>query len=855
MKNELWNQVSELFQSALRLEPQERILYLNDACGNNDALRRQVKSLLAAYGDADGSGFIDVPAVEAAARMLIEEGAITGEVAGRYRIVKRLGTGGMGEVYLADDMTLKRPVAIKVLLAETAQDKDRIRRFVQEARAASSLNHPNIITVYEVGDFKGSRFIATEYIKGETLRDKLGGEPLPLPVVLDIAVQVAAALAAAHDAGIIHRDIKPENVMVRADGFVKVLDFGLAKLSDRSYEADEIRTVGPESETRDQFQTKAGTVMGTAAYMSPEQARGQHVDGRSDIWSLGVLIYEMAGRKQPFGGDTLNDTIADILRTEPAPIPGVPPEFERIIDKALKKNAEDRYKQVQHLLIDLREFKQDLEFAAKLERSGSPSPATYSVQRTATKSIPKTTIAVLPFVNDSGNVDNEYLSDGITESLINSLSRLPNFTVKARSSVFHYKGRDVSPQLIGNELTVKAALFGRVTQFNDLLTIGLELVDTKSGDRIWGEIYDRKHADLVSLQTEITRDVAYKLGARLSDAEGHRATKPETVDPEAYQLYLQGLYHLNKRTAEDIRASITLFEQATEKDPAYAKAYASLAMAYGILRPYSAKLTRDEVRELGLKRDAAVLRAQQLDDSLPDVHSVLATSYDDAWDFAASENEYKRALELDPNSSTAHAFYSLSLTWRARYEEAVSEITKAYELDPFSRSIAFNLGARLAEARRFEEGIAQYKRVLEMEPDHPLTHSLLAQALDATGMYAEAIEEHRRADVLLEKDSEQTANRKAAALQQALTRGGAERYWRKRLEFSLKEYVEGKDQAYRVAIIYARLSERDRAIEYLEKAFAAREIYLRWIRTESAFDAMSDDPRFDDLVKRIGLKI
>ena len=905
MENELWKQVSELFQSALKLEQDERTNYLKNACGDNDALHRQVESLLEAHEKADGSAFIDVPGVEQVARLLIDEHELTGEVVGHYKIVKRLGAGGMGEVYLGDDPTLKRPVAIKVLLAETAQDKDRIRRFAQEARAASALNHPNILTVYQVGDYKESRFIATEYIKGETLRDKLARGPLELPAVLDIAAQIAAALEAAHNAGIVHRDIKPENIMVRDDGLVKVLDFGLAKLAEPGAESVEFQPVGMESETRDLIHTRAGTIMGTAAYMSPEQARGLLVDARSDIWSLGILIFEMVVGQQPFGGDTLSDTIAAILKTEPALPSDIPEELDKIIGRALKKDADERYQKVKDLLTELREFKQDLEFAVKLGMSPSPSGATDGSSVAVTRLQPRTTIssaeyiareiknhkfaaaggllvlalalpffyylvnrivsekgsntqiidsiAVLPFVNESGNADIEYLSDGMTESLINSLSRLPNLMVKARSSVFQYKGREVSPQTIGNELSVGAALFGHVTQRNDLHTHNLELVDTKSGNRIWGELYNRKQSDLLSLQNEIARDVANKLGARLSGSQEQHATKADTADPEAFKLYLQGLYHLNKRTAEDIRTSITLFEQATVKDPSYAKAYASLAMAYGVLRPYSAKLTRDELKELGLKRDAAVLRAKELDDSLPEVHAVLATSYEDAWDFAGAENEYRRAIELDPNSSSAHAFYSLSLTWRGRYEEAIAEINKAYELDPFSRSIAFNIGARFADARRFDEAISQYKRVLEMEPDHPLTHSLLAQALDAKGMYAEAIAEYRRADVLLEKETPENADRKAAALTHALKTGGAEGYWRKRLEFSQQEYTKANGQAYRIAIVYARLGDRDRAMEYLEKAFTTREIYLRWIRSESAFDTMRDDPRLVDLVRRMGL--
>jgi len=462
-------------------------------------------------------------------------------------------------------------------------------------------------------------------------------------------------------------------------------------------------------------------------------------------------------------------------------------------------------------------------------------------------------IAVLPFVNESGNADNEYLSDGMTESLISSLSQLPKLSVKARSSVFRYKGKDVSPQTVGNELAVQAVLFGRVTQRNDLLTLSLELVDAKTGNQIWGERYNHQQTELLSLQSEIARDVSNKLRTRLSNADEQRVTKTYTANPEAYQLYLQGLYHWNKRTAEDIRKSIALFGQAIDKDPLYAKAYAGLASAYLILPDYSKNLTRQEIKEVDLKRRGALRQAQELDDSLAEVHAVLATLKEDAWDFAAAESEYRRAINLNPNFASAHQWYSRLLGAMGRHEEAFAEINQAHELDPFSRSINFNIGGRFSDARRFDEAIAQYQKVIEMEPNHPLTHFVLAQAYEAKGRYPEAIAETRTADVLLEKESAATAERKAAAFTQALKTGGAQGYWRKRLELSLKEYNEGYGSAYKIAVNYARLGDQDRAFEQLEKSFAAREVDLIWIKTEPAFDGLSSDPRFQDLLRRIGL--
>jgi len=462
-------------------------------------------------------------------------------------------------------------------------------------------------------------------------------------------------------------------------------------------------------------------------------------------------------------------------------------------------------------------------------------------------------IAVLPFVNTSGIADVEYLSDGITESLINSLSQLAHLSVKARSSVFHYKGKEVTPQVVGKELNVQAVLNGRMVQRGDQLTLSLDLVDVRTGNQIWGERYMRKQIELVSLQSEIARDVVNKLRVRLSGADEQRVAKTYTADPEAYRLYLQGLYHWNKRTAEDIRKSIMFFQQAIDKDPSYAKAYAGLASAYLVLPSYSRNLTKQELKEVDLKKRAAVRQAQELDDSLAEVHAVLGTLKEDAWQFTDAENEYRRAISLNPNFASAHQFLSRLLAGLGRHEEAFAEINKAHELDPFSISINFNIGGRLHYARRFDEAIAQFKKVLEMEPNHPLTHLVLASTYEAKGMYPEAIAEHRRADVLLEKETPETAQHKAADLTQSFKRGGPRGYWQKWLQFSEKEYNEGRGSAYNIALIHARLGDRNHAFEQLEKSFNDHEADLNWIKTESAFDTLISAPRFGDLLRRIGL--
>jgi len=816
---------------------------------------------------------------------------------GRYEILSPIGAGGMGEVYLAEDIRLHRKVALKILPENVAADKERLLRFEREAQAASALNHPNIITIHEIGEIEDQLFIATEFIEGATLREKIEKEDLDVYESVKIAEQVAAALSVAHGAHIIHRDIKPENIMIRRDGYVKILDFGLAKLVEKKSEIPDA-----EAETRAQVNTKAGMIMGTVAYMSPEQARGKDIDERTDVWSLGVCLYEMLTSKQPFTGETTNDTIAAILTKEPVQLDGnLPAELHRIVKKTLQKDADKRYQTAKDLLIDLEEVKEDLKFQSKLERTAAPNrdEAKTQILNATTADIAHTTssaeyvvneikshksgfaialsvlflisiglgywyfagrstkqiesIAVMPFVNESGNVDVEYLSDGMAETLISSLSYLPNLSVKARSSVFRYKGKEINPQQVGKELNVQAVLLGRVIQRGNQLTLRLELVDAQTENVIWSEQYNREQTDLVALQSEIAREVSQKLRIRLSGAEEQRVAKTYTANPEAYQLYLQGLYHWHKRTPEDIRKSIALFQQATEKDPSYAQAYAGLALAYGVL-PFNSTMTQQQIKENRIKERAALSKAQELDDSLPEVHLELAAFKEaNDWDFAAAEAEYKRAIELNPNYATARQWYSEFLSFMGRHEEAFAQINKAHEIDPFSRSVNANIGLRFYEARRFDEAIAQYKKVIEMEPNYPIVHAFLAHAYEAKGLNSEAIAEIRTADILLEKDSTESSERKAAAFTQALKTGGAQGYWRKHLELSLKEYEQGYETAFGIAVNYARLGDRDLAFEWLEKSFAAHEENMVGIKANPAFDGLSSDPRFQNLVRRIGL--
>ena len=622
---------------------------------------------------------------------------------GHYEIRSQLGVGGMGEVYLALDTALDRTVAIKILPENLASDQNRLQRFIQEAKAASALNHPHILTIHEIGATENSRFIATEFIDGETLRQHMNS-PLKLTEILEIAIQSASALSAAHAAGITHRDIKPENIMVRRDGYIKVLDFGLAKLTEPQGSATDT-----EAPTKAMVNTGAGTVMGTANYMSPEQAKGVHVDSRSDIWSLGAVLYEMVSGRVPFSGETATETISLILQREAAPLtrfaPNSPTELERIVTKALTKDREDRYQTMKDFLIDLRALRRKIEVDAEIDRTVSPelrsALSTSSGQAVATAhlsqagassaeyivseirkhkvavaavalvllvglvatgfyllarptSVAITSIAVMPFLNEGGKADLEYLSDGMTDTLISSLSQLPNLNVKARSSVFRYKGKETSPQTIGKDLNVQAILNGRVAQREDQLTLTLELVDAQTENVIWSERYTRKQADLVALQSEIARDVSTKLKTKLSGAEEQKITKTSTGNTEAYQLYLKGLFYWNKRTPESLKTSLDYYNQAIAKDPSYALAYAGVALTYVLLPEYSAGDPADSMT----RAKAAANKALELDNSLAEAHTALAyVLYAFDRNLPESEREFRRAIELNPNYATAHQWF------------------------------------------------------------------------------------------------------------------------------------------------------------------------------------------------------
>ncbi len=779
-----------------------------------------------------------------------------GNSLGHYRILKKIGEGGMGEVFLAEDVNLKRKVALKVLAARLTNDDVRVRRFQQEALAASALNHPNILTIYETGEWQGRGLIATEFIDGVTLRGRMRNKNLRLADALDIALQIAGALAAAHSAGIVHRDIKPENVMLRPDGLVKILDFGIAKYSEPTRAAGAL------------IKTTPGERIGTTAYMSPEQARGLEVDARTDIWSLSVILYEMVARNLPFAGKTATDRIAAILEREPAPLTkqrrDVPAELERIVSRALAKDKNERYATVNDFAADLRALRGTLgderpqKFALPALPRALPAISRLSVALvvlfltivaastvgyfyfTSQNTRQIESIAVLPFQNASGNADVEYLCDGMTESLISSLSQLPKLSVKARSSVFRYKGKVVEPQTVGNELNVQAVLTGRIVQRGEQLILNLELVDARTENVIWSEQYNRKQTDLISLQNEIARDVSNKLRVKLSGADEQRLVKNYTANAEAYQLYLRGRFYWNKRTPKDIEKSIDYFNQAITVDPNYALAYAGLADGYALLSNYQAAPPREAMP----KAKEAARTALSLDNDLAEAHTSLGFIlgvYD--YDFAGAEAQFKLSIELNPNYAIAHLWYGNQLSTLGRFEEASAEVRQALEIDPLSLVINRMHGDRLLFAGKYDEAIAQFKRTLELDTNFAPAHVSLGIAYQLKGDYAESVEEYAKSQELNGKPEN------AALMRESFARSGWQGFLRAMTGTSRPANLPPEFSA---AVFHAQLGEKEKAFDELNKAYENREFYLVLLKVDPRLDPLRDDPRFQDLLKKVG---
>jgi TolB-like protein/Flp pilus assembly protein TadD len=828
-----------------------------------------------------------------------------GQMVGHYQIERQLGAGGMGVVYLAHDTRLGRPAALKLLRPDLTQDPERMRRFRREARAASALNHPNILTIYEVGQVESpagdAHFIAAEFVDGQTLRELCQRAGLTLGASLDILIQVAGALSAAHEAGIVHRDIKPENVMLRKDGLVKALDFGLAKLTEQD--------APPQSDSFARSTTQPGAVMGTVSYMSPEQARGLEVDERSDLFSLGVVMYELLTGRAPFEGKTTSDVLVALLSSEPRPLASyvakLPEALQEIGARALAKPVEQRYQTAREFGDDLKRLKGDLEFAAKLKgQTGGRDDVLRMTVGLATAAADQTTmitrpvvapatsrltvlrglrrrygkglvlaalalalalfaavswrqwfaprratidsVAVLPFTNVGGDPQMEYLPDGITENLINSLTQLPSLRrVMSRGVVFTYKGREVDPRQAGQALQVRAVVTGRVQRLGDRLVIHVELVDAASGAQLWGERYQRPFADLLTVQEEIAREIAEALRLRLSGDEQRQLAKRYTQNNEAYQLYLKGRYHWNKRTGEGMRKSVESYNQAIEKDGDFALAYVGLADAYATLGSYHVMRSRDV---LPLAREAAA-KALSIDESLAEAHASMGkilTDYYGEW--AQAEREFQRAIDLKPNYPNSHHWYSTLLARLGRFDDAVGEANRALELDSFSPVTGTQVGNVLYLARRYDQAIAALRKPLDLEPNFAPAHYYLGLCYLMQERRDEAAAEFEKALAIVPNTPDFIA---------LLGYTNAVAGRRDQAQHRLEELNEVAKRRYvaplNYAAIYIGLGERDLAFKLLENCNEECAPWLRGLKIDPLFDSLCADPRFAGVMRRAGL--
>jgi serine/threonine-protein kinase len=757
---------------------------------------------------------------------------------GRYEIRSQLGTGGMGEVYLAQDTTLDRKVALKILPPNLAEDTDRMSRFVREAKSASALNHPNIITIHEIGEIDGLHFIATEYIEGETLKSRLKMETLTLKSTLEIALQVVSALEAAHRAGIVHRDIKPDNIMVRTDGIVKILDFGLLKLIASS-------EVDREGETKIQVKTSLGVIMGTVAYMSPEQARGQEMDARTDIWSFGCVLYEMLTKQQAFQGETMADVWVNILHREPGSIlahrTDTPTELERIIAKTLRKNIDDRYQSAKELLNDLQQLHTRLLVEAEIIRSGE-SERVAQIQPSPFLS----SIAVLPFVNLSAEKDNEYFSEGLTEEIIMNLSKVQMLKVITRGSIMRYAKEGKNHKQTASDLGVQYLLEGSVRRQGRDLRITAQLVDAFRDEYVWVETYRGTMEDIFDIQEKVAAEIVRALQIRLSPDEKQILKKRFTENTGAYQLYLQGRFFWNKRSEEGLKTAIRYFEQAIEKDPHYALAWAGIADSYSLLGEFG-KVPR---KELYPKAEAAVNKALEIDNRLAEVHTSLASLLMlSKWDWANSEKEFRLALELNPNYATAHHWYSQWFLNMGRLEQSLRLISRAAELDPVSQAILKDKGLTLYYNRQYDEAIEMARRTLELDPNYASAHRLLSLAYQGKGAFDEAIVQNEKWGTLTRNQVETTV----ARAQLYAVSGQTEEA--KKLIDVVEQDQLMIDQVYRgLALVYAALGDNDRAFKCLEHAYERHEEAILSLKVDPKVDPLRSDPRFVALLKKIGIE-
>ena len=840
MTSAQWELVKETFEAALDRPLPERSAFIADACHGDEEVRREVESLLSAHEhDAD---FMNEPV---GALLPSDEPVLAaGQCFGHYEQIALLGKGGMGQVYMAVDTRLGRKVALKLLPSTLTNDPTYVPLLEREARAASALNHPNIITIHDVGEVDSIHFMTTEFVEGETLRERMSRTPMNTSEVLDIALQVAAALQAAHESGIVHRDIKPENIMLRRDGVVKVLDFGLAKLTQQ-YPANLQIKHGILSK----LETHAGSIKGTVAYMSPEQTQAGQVDSRTDLWSLGVVLYEMVAARTPFNGDTPEDVMIAIREHDLPPFQQstAPKELLRIITKALSKDPAARYQTASEIAKDLRNVrltrKRYAPFAIVTLMLVLLMVSVYLVinrHKTVPVTSARRSIAVLPFISQDGSHRDEIFETGMADVLIQRLSTMQGFTVRSLSATREYQNSTPDPVTAGKEQHVDYVIASSYHLENGRIRIAADVVNVANGKVEQTYNFEKESADVFALQDAISNEIGGRLQRQFATDVSALPAKRGTSNSEAYRLYLQGMYLANKRNGQDAEKAIEILGQAVALDPGYARAWAGLAYTHRTLSLYIPSVTTHDTYQ---KSMGAVKKALALDQNLSEGHSALCENkYLYEWDFPGAEVECKRAIELDSRSAQAHEIYSRFLMGRGRHDEAIFEIETAIDLEPASRFSQRNYGRALFYARRYSEAAAQLERVLEMDQTFVSTYSWLTSALALQGDEAKAFEWFRK--LLSYRKVEEATGQ---IFERAFQRSG----WRGVLVEWLKRTDQIGGSLFDQACYNAQLGNKDQAFNHLEQIYQRREIWMAYLRVDPRLDSLRDDPRFSDLLRRV----